>query len=320
MIQKFQQIDELLKNARRVLVTSHEHPDPDAVASILTTHHIFKKRGIEHGLYLPDEPPKNLYYLPGFFNIQTKIDNLEPDLLFCLDYGDFKRLHLPEHVLASPDLKIITIDHHVESDQQGSVKIIEPDFSSTSELIYHWAKYQNIGIDKDMAVCLLTGIISDSGGFRHVSTSSETLNIVSELLSKGISLNKISCQTLSFKKPPNLLQAWGMILVRTKLDEKNHLAYSWITPEDLGSFTAKATDFDGITNLISAASPKNLGLLLLEYEKGKIKGSLRSEPQGGVNVVQIAKALGGGGHAYAAGFNQEGTIEEVLKRVLDLVK
>lgn len=313
--QQFKQIDELLSGNRKVLIASHENPDPDAVSSVLAIHNILKREGFESFPYLPNLPPKNLNYLPAFFEIKCQIaDNFEPDVLFALDYGDFKRLKLPPLKAA-----IITIDHHVQSDQRGEVKILEPEFSSTSEIVYHWFKYKNIKIDKDIATCLLSGIISDSGGFRHVSTSSETLNIVSELLSSGVSLNKITRQTLTFDRPLNFSKIWGQVLSRTTLDQKTNLAYSWLTLDDLLKYKATLADFDGITNLISTSSPVNLGLFLVEYERGRVKGSLRSEPYRGRDVVKIAKALGGGGHSYAAGFQQEGTVEETLKKVINLI-
>lgn len=237
-----------------------------------------------------------------------------------LDYGDFQRLKIPEAILRKSSLPIITIDHHLASDQKGAIKILEPEASSTSEIIYHWLKYKNIEIDKELANCLLTGIFSDSGGFCHVSTTSETLNIVSELLLKGVSLSKIAAQTLLFNKPLELFRVWGRLLARTKLDEATGLAYTWVTADDFERFKLNMADFDGITSLVSTGSPSNLGLFLIEYQKGKIKGSLRSESQSEIDAVKIAKALGGGGHPYAAGFVQEGSIEEVLKKVLNLIK
>lgn len=306
LIQQFEQINELVKNARRVLIAAHERPDPDAVASVLALHYVFKKENLESFPYLPDYPPKNLSFLPGFFEISTEINTFEPDLLFCLDYGDFKRLRLPEYILKRKPLNIVTIDHHLESDQRGEVKILEPEFSSNSEIIWHWLKHKNVEIDKEIATCLLTGIFSDSGGFRHVSTSSETLNIVSELLLKGVSLNKIASRSLIFNRPLNFSWAWGQILSRVKLDKKTSLAYSWASLKDLEHFEVAMANFDGITNLISTASPLNLGLFLIEYEKGKVKGSLRSEPHGGRNVVKIAKVLGGGGTPLCRRFSTRG--------------
>ena len=317
---QFKQIDDLLRGVQKVLVAPHKNPDPDTISSVLALNYVFKDMGLASFCYLPDYPSQSLSFLPGFSDIKTEIAFFEPDAMFCLDYGDFRRLRLPEHLFIKDSCRIVTIDHHLESDQRGEIRVLESAASSTAELIYHWLKYAGIEINQDLATLLLTGIFSDSGGFCHVSTSSQTFNIVSELLLKGASLNEIARQTLDFSKPLNLSRAWGYVLARTKLDQETGLAYSWVTPADLNRFEAHLVDFDGITNIISAVSRINLGLFLIEYENGKVKGSLRSEPAGGKNVAQIVKALGGGGHSYAAGFNQEGTVEEVLKKVLNLIK
>lgn len=318
--EQFNQITLILKNAKKVLVASHQNPDSDAVASVLALYRAFKNRGLETMAFLPDEAPGNLGFLPGFFEIKTNIGSFEPDTIVCLDYGDFRRLKLPENISALRNCHIITIDHHLESDQRGEVLVLEPSFSSTSEIIYHWYKHENLEIDKDVATLLLTGIFSDSGGFCHASTTPGTMNIVSELLLKGAPFNKIVRQTIHYQKPLNLCRVWGQVLARTKIDEVTGLAYSSLNSEDLTKSGVKMADFDGITNIISAASRINLGMFLVEYEKGMIKGSLRSEPSAGKNVAQIVKSLGGGGHQYAAGFTQAGSVDEVLKKVLNLIK
>ena len=317
---QFRGIGEILEGAKNVLIASHQNPDPDAISSVLALNYVFKNMGLSSFPYLPNQPSQSLSFLPGFFDIKTEVAFFEPDAMFCLDYGDFRRLRLPEHLFVKDNCRIVTIDHHLESDQRGEIRVLESEASSTAELIYHWLKYAGIEINQDLATLLLTGIFSDSGGFCHVSTTSQTLNIVSELLLKGASLNKIASQTLDFSKPLNLSRAWGYVLARTKLDQETGLAYSWLRPADLNRFEANLVDFDGITNIISAVSRINVGLFLIEYENGKIKGSLRSEPAGGRNVAQIVKPLGGGGHPYAAGFSQEGTVEEVLKKVLNLIR
>ena len=316
LIEKFQQLDALLAGAKTVCIASHENPDPDAVSSVLTLHNLFKKHNKKSIPYLPDPPSKYLSYLPGFFEIQNEIDALQPDLIICLDYGDFKRLRLPASAAVC---KIATIDHHIESDQRGDVRVIEPEFSSTTEIIYHWIEYKKIYIDSEMATCLLTGIIADSGGFKHVSTSAKTLNIVSELLLKGASLNKIIRHVLSSDKTPRIAKAWGEVLSKIRLDPLTNMAYSWLGVGDFERLGVRFVDFEGITNMISSASPKNFGLFLIEYEKEKIKGSLRSEVSAGIDVAKIAKALNGGGHHYAAGFKIEGHPKDVLKKVLELI-
>lgn len=317
--QQFQKMDELLGSAEKVLIASHQHPDPDAVASVLTFHYVFGNSNLSSLPYLPDRPPANLDFLPGFREIKTDVGSFVPDLLICLDYGDFRRLRLPSHLILDEN-RIITIDHHLESDQRGAVRVMEPGFSSTTEILYHWLNHRGIEIDRHLANCLLAGIFSDSGGFCHAATSADTLNIVAELLLKGVSLTEIAQRTLDFERPLHSSQAWGQVLSRIQLDQKTGLAYSWLESEEFERFGCNLTDFDGIANLISTSSAMNLGLFMVEYEKGKVKGSLRSEPRGERNVAEIVKSLGGGGHSYAAGFQQEGSVEEILKKVLNLIE
>lgn len=319
LTKQFYQIDEILKGAKKVLVASHENPDPDAIGSVLALHCFFKEQNKISFPYLPDSPPKYLNFLPGFFEIKNEINDFQPDILFCLDYGDFRRLKLPN--LLQPK-NLITLDHHVGGDQRGEIKVIESNISSTAEIIYLLMKELGININKSIATCLLTGIISDSGGLRHSSTSSRTFKIASELFSLGVNYNQILHRTLSLDTFLEISKTLGKALTRIKFDKKNRLAYSWLSFKDLQPVSKKIlfSDLAGIANLISIASPVNFGLFLVEYEPRKIKGSLRSGFSGERRVNELAKAMGGGGHPYAAGFKQEGTIEEVLKKVLDLIE
>lgn len=322
LIQQFLQIDELLKSAKRVLIVSHETPDADAVGSVLAVQSAFKN--LETFCYLPDQPSKNLNFLPGFFKIDNKIPQtfLNPDIIFCLDYGDFERLRLPSLISAKI---IVTIDHH-QGDQTGQIKIIRPDFSSTSEIVYSFFKEIGVKVNKEIATCLLTGIIADSGGFSHAATSSQTMEIASRLLLAGAPITKIARRVLSLNQPSSnhidILRIWGKALSRIKDDEKTRLAYSWLTFEDLKESQASFLDLAGISSIVSTITSADMTLFLVEYEKGKIKGSLRSEPfkGNGKGVIALAKALGGGGHPYAAGFKQKGTIADALKKVLNLIE
>lgn len=320
------QIKELLKRAKSVLIASHENPDPDAVGSVLALHQVFKKMGLKSSCYSPNPPPKYLKFLPDFFEIQIKnetkrdLDFSNFDFFFCLDYGDFRRLHLPDSL---HQRKLITIDHHL-GDQRGEIKIIHPEISSTAEIIYNLLKEIKTEINKDIATCLLTGMVFDTGLFSHFSTSSQTISITADLLSKGVPFTKIIRHALNPGFQPHLFsqyaKIWGKVLSRIKFDEKTGLVYSWISYEDFKEYRDSLPDLTRILSIISSAFPASLTLFLVEYKKGEVRGSLRSEPFKGKNVASLATALGGGGHLYAAGFKQKGTIEEVLKKVMELIE
>jgi len=315
--QQFQKINQLIKGVKvPILIASHENPDADAVGSLLALNFAAKQLNFQSFLYLPDKAPEYLDFLPGFTEIKNHIPSLDFGLLFCLDYGDFERLKLPQNF---PEEKIITLDHHLESDQRGQVKIIGPQFSSTSEIIYLWLTELGVEIERNIATCLLTGIISDTGGFKHISTSPQTLEIVSVLLAKGASIEVLSRRVLTLGRPLTRSKIWAETLSRVTLDQKRSFVFSWVSFEDLKKYQVPPSDLDGISSLISTISVASFSLFLVEYEKGKVKGSLRSEPYKGKDITELAKALGGNGHSYAAGFKQEGSIEEVLKKVYNLI-
>ena len=336
-LSQFQKINALLKNAKNILIVSHEDPDADAIGSMLGLNLFLKEIGLKPFLYLSDSPPNFFSFLPGFSEIKNKIPkDLDFDLLFGLDYGDFKRLNLPGYVLAKKSLikNLITIDHH-QGRQTGKVKIVDPKVSSTCEIIYQWLKEAPPAgslpidiIDKEIATCLLTGIVGDTGGFSHVSTSFRTMRAASDLLSKGAPLDRIENLTL-FSESTSLLKSaeiFGKVLSRIKTVPECKLVYSWLSTEDLRNQPFSTLELNEIlgegrvASIISKELNCNFALFLIEYKKGEIRGCLRSEPFKGKKVDQIAKKLGGGGHPYAAGFKQRGTIEEVLKKVLDLVE
>ncbi|HJN62401.1 MAG TPA: bifunctional oligoribonuclease/PAP phosphatase NrnA [Candidatus Parcubacteria bacterium] len=312
---QFSLVNKSLKRAKNVLITSHENPDADAVGSLLALNSAFLKLNIKSVCYLSDQPSPSLNFLPHFFDIKNSLDSMNFDLLFCLDYGDFKRLKLPNSFHKKP---MITFDHH-RGEQEGFVKIIRPDFSSTAELIYYFLKEAKIEIDKPIATCLLAGIVSDTGIFSHISTSAQTMKVASDLLIKGAPLTKIIRQELIPRYGTLNNKIWGQVLSRVKFEKQKGLAYSSLTYENLKEQSINSLNLTGVASTISTIFPANLSLFLVEYEKGKIRGSLRSEPFRGKRVDSIARIMGGGGHPYAAGFKCDGTIEEVLKKVQNLI-
>lgn len=317
--EQFQEIKNLVGDAKRILIASHENPDADAIGSTVALGMALDKLNLGHEVFLfsPEKPSDYLNFLPNINDVKSVSPSLNSmDLIFGLDYGDFRRLQLSDEF---SEERIITIDHHLESSQKGVVKIIEPECSSTAEIIYLLADFFRIGINKDMASCLLAGIIYDTGGLKHAATSSQTLRIVSDLLSKGISFDYISNKILAAGKSLADSRIWAEVLSRVVFDSKKRFVFSWVSFDDFNKYQISPSGLDGISSLISTISGASLSLFLIEHERGKIKGSLRSEPHKGKDIIELAKALGGNGHSFAAGFRQEGSIEEVLQRVYNLI-
>lgn len=315
----FIRINELLRRAKNILITAHSHPDGDAIGSMLALKLALDNRGFNSSLFCFHLPPREFLFLSGCDEIKNQLEDEEYDLVFALDYGDLNRLGIDD-LIKEKKPTIISIDHHPLSTQIGEINIIEPTVSSTAEIIYYFLQEFDYPIDKDIASCLLTGVFDDTGGFCHANTSRETLLVAGELLLKGARLNKIVKYTAPSGKSVSNTKLWGRALSRIKRDPHLGLVYSIITQEDFEGCQGKSSDLDGITSLLNTISDSKYSLLLVEYERGKTKGSLRSEEYKGVDVSKIAKALGGGGHKLASGFRIDAGPQDTLKLVIDKSK
>jgi phosphoesterase RecJ-like protein len=321
--EKFDSANALLSGKKSILIVGHENPDADAVGSALALKLFLEDSGFSPVVFFADQVPKKFSFLPGFFEIRSELGKDEKfEVFLFLDYGDFKRLKLPD--FSWPEDRIITIDHHL-GDQRGEVKIVDPASSSAAEIIYFWLQENppvKIKITRQEAVCLLCGIIGDTGCFSHVSTGPKTLRAASHLLSLGVSLEEIAAKTFSSGSLPygESTRIFGKILSRIKAIPEKNIVYSWVSESDLKSHPSLIFDISGAASIISKESSCDYALFLVEYEKGKVRGSLRSEPFKNKKVDSFARMLGGGGHPYAAGFKQEGTIGEVLKKVIKVIE
>ncbi|MAF80733.1 hypothetical protein CL628_01835 [bacterium] len=301
-----QEIVERLRRSERVLIAAHEHPDGDAIGSSLALLHALSMQGKQVTTYIPDAAPEYLQFLPGFDRLTTTKPNVaDYDLVVVLDCTKLFRAHLEAEVRAHPNT--IVIDHHHDNDEGGTVNLVLTRAAAVAQILTEMFRMTEVDINHDMATCLLTGIFTDTGSFMHDSTTPEILELASELMGKGARLSHIAHETYQKKELPSL-RIWGEVLSRVMVNEDTGAAVSLITHQDLAQHGATLEDLAGVVNLLNTLPKTNFALLLTEYEPGKIKGSLRSEPHKGVDVSKIAKRLGGGGHKLASGFEVDGRI------------
>lgn len=318
MEKEFDKINALIAQSKNILITSHCAPDEDAVGSALALHLALKKQNIDSTVFIADYSAKEYKFLPGYNLVHSKLKNTEYDLIFALDYGDIQRLPIDD-LLEKHNPVIISIDHHLDqgANHIGEIKILEP-VSSTSEIIYRYLKKSGWVIDRDIATCILTGIIGDTGGFLHANTSYETLLAVGELLSKGIRINKIIKQILNNNSLIYNPRVLGQLLSRIEKHSELDLVYLIINNNDFESW--RKSDLDNLASTINTIGDCKWALLLVEYEKGKTKGSLRSEEYKGIDVSKVASLFGGGGHRLASGFRADGEPEKVFRELVKKTK
>ncbi len=317
MTEIFLKIEERIKLAQNILLTSHIDPDGDALGAMLGLRIALKKLGKKTDAFCGSKIPENLRLLPGAGELKREIDS-SYDLVIGLDYGDSKRLETVFFKLPAL-LPQITFDHHPYLNQCGDLKAIDTCVSSTCEIICLFLNFNKIEIDKEMAVCLLTGIFADTWNLRHPNASAQTFKISGELLLKGVSLNKI----IKIFAQNNLLvksKIWGRGLKNIFFDTEVGAVFCFFSFKDLSDCGASNHDLSGLSSFIGSVPDAKFSLVLSEIEPGRLDGSLRAHPDKGIDVSQIARRFNGGGHKLSAGFKTNLKPEEVFKAIRNLIK
>lgn len=313
---KLRQVFNALFLSREVLIVTHQDPDGDGIGSMLALGIALERHGSKTWLFCRDLPPSDLNFLPYWHKIQTNYEKKRYDAIIALDYGSFERTGLvvtPENA----QTLFITIDHHPLSNHRGHIQIVEPFFSSTSEIVYHLFREGNIEIDKNIATCLLTGIFFDTGGFRHSNTSDTVLRVAGDLLAKGGDLNRISHNSLDVKAV-KYSKLWGEVLRNLNFMEDCGMVFAVVTKNDLTRHNTSNDGLGGLANFLCAIPEAKFSLFLSEEDSGCFRGSLRSEEFKGIDVSRIAKVFGGGGHKWAAGFITDLKPEEIVAKIRGL--
>lgn len=298
----------LISEHQKFLVLSHEYTDGDDLGSILAMSRVLEGEGKEAVRIAFGGVPENLLFLPGHSEVKgTLPDNFQDyDCLVTIGCGKLERTGFA--ALDGWSKPILNIDHHHDTQLFGTVNVWDETRAANCELVYLMFKDWQVKIDKVIALNLLTGIFTDTGGFRHANVTSTTLEIAAELLRRGARLDLISRFTLSQKDLPQL-RVWAMALENARFDEKRKVVYTVVTEGDLEKAGANEADLEGVAELLNTI-PEAKFSMLLKQRGGEVKGSLRSEPHKGVDVSEIARSFGGGGHKLAAGFKFKGKIEK----------
>lgn len=303
----YQKILKELNSAQRILIGTHQHPDGDALGSVLALLHALKYQGKDVTAYVPDPAPEFFAFLPGleFLTYEKPANVQDFDVVALLDYTQLYRTGLEEEV--NRHANTICIDHHPDNAKQAKLNLVVPSAAATAQILFDFFTATNVPITKDMATCLLTGIFTDTGSFMHDSTTPEILEVAANLMGKGARLSHIAHETYQKKDLPGL-KIWGKALSRIMINKETGSVVSIVTHKDLKECRASLDDLSGVVNMLNTLPDTKYALLLTEFEPGKIKGSLRSEPHKNFDVSQLAKKLGGGGHKLAAGFEVDGRL------------
>lgn len=323
-------IQELLASPKNVTIIPHRNPDGDAMGSTLGLYHFLTQ--LDHAVTVisPNDFPNFLSWLPDSDKVlvfekdkERATQKLqESDLIFALDFNALHRTgELMEAVLENLDNTFVMIDHHEQPDGFAKYVFSDISYGSTCEMVYDLIS--QLGklnlIDKTVATCLYTGIVTDSGSFRFPKTTSTTHRIVADLIDKGIENSDIHNQLFDTSSY-NRLQLLGRALQNMKVMPEYQTTYITLSQEELDHFNYSKGDTEGIVNYgLTIAGIDFTAIFIENKEEGIIKISFRS--QGDFDVNQFARNyFNGGGHRNAAGGKSTKSLEETITYFEEIVK
>ena len=286
-------IKEEIERAGKIVILTHESPDGDAVGSSLAMYNALKQLNKEVDLIIP-EYPETFNFLESADKIKKEGEEYY-DLAIALDAADIKRLN--GFAKYFEDAKVtINIDHHGSNKMFADYNFVNPDAPACSQILILVLEFLGVNITKEIGTCLLTGIITDTGGFKYSGTSKETFEFTSWLLSIGVNVSDVYRRVLEVRTKGNFA-LMRLAIDRLELIEDGKIAFTYITKEDEENVKAKNGDHDGLVDIGRTIEDVEVSILLREAD-GFFKGSLRSNEY--VNVSDVCMMFGGGGHLRAA--------------------
>jgi len=299
---------EVLRSGERFLVCSHAHPDGDAVGSVLAMGMLLAQMGKQADLVTADRVPIVYRGLPGASDLRSAMRVHGPyDAAILLECDGLERTGL----LGLEPFYQINIDHHVSGREFADLNWIDCRAASVGELVYRLVKAAGATVTPEMATCLYTTVLTDTGGFCYGSMQASTFGLAQELVLAGADPIRIA-QSVYFSTSPSKLLLLGAAL--SNLHREGRVAWLWISNNDMIRSCAAEEDCEGIVNFAVAIAGVETAAFLRELPEQRIRMSLRSK--GRVNVAAIAERLGGGGHESAAGCTLDGPLTEALHRIL----
>lgn len=304
-------IIEEIDKAKNIVILTHEVPDGDAIGSSLALYTGLKQLGKDTDVVIP-EYSKTFEFLPNSNEIKKEGRNETYDLAIALDCGDIKRLNGFAKYFEDANTKI-SIDHHSSNTMFADYNFVNPAAPACAQILVIVLEALGVIIDKEIGTCLLTGIITDTGGFKYKGVTAETFEFVAELLNRGVNVSDVYkkvLQTISKTR----FELTRIATNRLEFLEDGKITFTYITKEDEQKLGAGSNDHDGIVERGRDIEGVEVSIFLRETDNG-YKISLRSNEY--VNVSDICLMFGGGGHVRAAGGNINLPFEQAKAKIVD---
>jgi phosphoesterase RecJ-like protein len=307
-----------------IVVTSHKHLDGDALGSGLALTQSLLDTGVEVWQYYHPPIPRMFEFLPGIKNRIGDIKDMPENYnMVVVDCGSLERIgELQECACRANTL--INIDHHPTNTEFGDINYVRTDTSSCGELVYGILKAGGVTITPEIAICLYSAILTDTGSFSYDNTTQGAFNIAADLVQAGVEPARVS-EAIYFSPPPEVIRLKGKTMSTLQVTPDGKIGTATITREMFQQTATGPEDTEGFADIPLAVKGVEVSALLKDIRmkdgQKKVKISLRSRslPQS-VNVGEVAKSLGGGGHYHAAGCELDGPISVAREKIVRILQ
>jgi len=314
MFSRFEAWNNMTKSGDNIVIAGHPAPDGDAIGSAFGLALALARVG-KKPVVLLEKYAKRFDFLDGREFLYTgDIANLSCDVFIAVDCGSMARLGDAAELFHRTPITI-NIDHHVNNSNFAKFNYIDPGSSATSEVIFSIINMY-IPITKNIAEALYMGICTDTGGFRHLSTTAETMEIAALLMRTGIDFSDIQRRAI-YSHSMTEAQIFAKTIQNMQFMEKHPIAYTVLTQDELRALGASYGDLEGIAEYMLNTEGATVSAFFTERLEGKVKASLRSVD---LDVREIAENFGGGGHKFAASGLFASELNEGIQLVLDAIK
>jgi len=303
--------------SRSIVLACHVNPDGDALGSMLGLALALIPLGKDLVCLSQDGVPDILRFLPGVERIATATDVPAFDLALVVDSGELARVGETVQPLVARARRIVDIDHHVTAGAFGDIRVLDAHAASTAEIVYALLQTLDVPITSDIATCLFTGIITDTGSFRFQNVTPNTLRVAAKLLEAGAPPAHIS-ENVFDNRTFAATRLLGLALSALSQTPDGQVVWTHITAQNFRTLGATDQDTEGVVNYVRGVRGAEVGILFREMEGGSIRVSLRARES--VNVAEVAARFGGGGHRMASGCTLDVPLAEAEQAVVSAVQ
>ena len=308
-------LSDILKDVKSVGITGHIRPDGDCTGSVLALYNYIVENmpEIDVDLYL-EQPGSEFYYLKNIDKIKNTPEDKKYDVFFVLDCSSLDRIE-PFISCFNNASKTVCIDHHVSNIGFTDLSKIEPQASSACEVLYGTMDADKIS--RNVAECIYTGIIHDTGVFKYSCTSKKTMEIAGEMMEKGIDYSDIIDNTF-YKKTYVQNQILGRALLESVLFYDGKCIFTTVTMDEMEFYGVTGRELGGIVEQLRLTDGVEVAIFLYQTGEEEYKVSLRSKKK--IDVAAIATQFGGGGHVRAAGYTAKGSVYQIINSIGELIE